>query len=241
MFGAVLFRERIEPEPQCPAHNVCLRNSDARLSGAHRLREGIDLVAPCVGHVDAHLESVALWSEAPDAVSHGGIDGPIFGEQVTCTATATRAAGARRRSPSRTAAAAGALQPGPRHRSGLLGQQRRMHVRRVQPGVPRLRCRQDQRLRDADQRLQLRQLQVLLPAGQRGRGRVLAQQRVRIHVARTVRHGREPLPRLRWQHGQRLRKQPVGRLPTCGSCGNQCVAAFTCDQGSSGAYSCFHE
>jgi hypothetical protein len=27
---------------------------------------------------------------------------------------------------------------------------------------------------------------------------------------------------------------------TCGSCGNRCGAAFTCEQGSSGAYACFH-
>ena len=28
---------------------------------------------------------------------------------------------------------------------------------------------------------------------------------------------------------------------TCGSCGTQCGAAFTCDEGSPGAYSCVHE
>jgi hypothetical protein len=30
-------------------------------------------------------------------------------------------------------------------------------------------------------------------------------------------------------------------VSTCGSCGNQCGAAFYCDQGSPGAYSCIHE
>jgi hypothetical protein len=28
---------------------------------------------------------------------------------------------------------------------------------------------------------------------------------------------------------------------TCGACGTHCGAAFTCEEGSSGAYSCFHE
>jgi hypothetical protein len=95
-----------------------------------------------------------------------------------------------------------------------LGVRRSRCLRRdsMRPGLPRLRQRPDQRLRDARRRLQLRQLRVNLPAGQRGRGRLLAQQRVRVHVVRTVRYGRKPLPRLRRQRGQRLREQPVGRL-----------------------------